>query len=281
MCELMALSFAKPVSADFSLREFALRGEENADGWGLGWYPDQSLAVAKEPVKWGQSKLTGFLEGYAGLQARLYIAHVRHKTTGGEPTHADTHPFRRELGGRDYCFAHNGALAATALELPLGRFRPVGSTDSEHAFCHLLDEVARREDALDTEAAWQWLHGKLSAMNRLGKLNCLLSDGRRLFCYHDAAGWKGLTFRKVYLAEGGVRHFADAAVEVEVAGEAFNHGVVVATQPLSGSGWHPFQKAELIVLEEGRMRFSSHGADRDGMVAAAAQPGAVVQPEPC
>ena len=47
MCELMGLSFAKPISADFSIREFALRSEENADGWGLGWYPDQSLAVEK------------------------------------------------------------------------------------------------------------------------------------------------------------------------------------------------------------------------------------------
>jgi len=37
MCELMAMCFEAPVSADFSIREFAARGEENADGWGLGW----------------------------------------------------------------------------------------------------------------------------------------------------------------------------------------------------------------------------------------------------
>src|SRR5690242_3220237 len=110
MCELMGLSFAGPVSADFSIREFGRRGEENADGWGLGWYPDQSLAVAKEPVRWGQSKYTGFLQNYPDLQSRIYIGHVRHKTTGGAPTYADTHPFARELGGRDYCFAHNGTL---------------------------------------------------------------------------------------------------------------------------------------------------------------------------
>ena len=55
MCELMAMSFAEPIAADFSIREFAHRGEENADGWGLAWYPDRSLAIVKEPVRWGSS----------------------------------------------------------------------------------------------------------------------------------------------------------------------------------------------------------------------------------
>ena len=54
MCELMAMSFEAPISADFSIREFAARGEENPDGWGLGWYPDRSLAVVKEPVRVGR-----------------------------------------------------------------------------------------------------------------------------------------------------------------------------------------------------------------------------------
>ena len=52
MCELMGLSFARPISADFSIREFAGRGMENAEGWGLVWYPDRAVAVVKEPVRW-------------------------------------------------------------------------------------------------------------------------------------------------------------------------------------------------------------------------------------
>ena len=96
MCELMGLCFARPVCADFSIREFALRGEENADGWGLGWYPDRSLALVKEPVRWGRRR-AGFHGTYRALRSAIYVAHVRHRTVGGEPTHADTHPFRREL----------------------------------------------------------------------------------------------------------------------------------------------------------------------------------------
>src|ERR1700722_17188201 len=102
MCELMAMSFEAPISADFSLKEFAARGEENPDGWGLAWYPDRSLAIVKEPLKWASSRYARFLETYPPLLSRTYMAHVRHKTVGDEPTHADTHPFAREMGGRDY-----------------------------------------------------------------------------------------------------------------------------------------------------------------------------------
>ena len=191
MCELMGLGFAEPVSADFSIREFAIRGEGNADGWGLAWYPDRSLCIVKEPLKWKASPYTEFLESYTRLHSRIYIAHVRHKTSGGDPTHADTHPFSRELNGQEYCLAHNGTLNVFD-ELPLGRFQPIGKTDSEHFFCHLLDEIATWKTGLADKSAWPRLHHKLTAINELGKLNCLLSDGQRLCCYRDSGGWKGL-----------------------------------------------------------------------------------------
>jgi predicted glutamine amidotransferase len=258
MCELMAMSFEAAVSADFSLREFAPRGEENPDGWGLGWYPDRSLALVKEPLKWASSRLAGFLAADAGLSSPIYLAHVRHKTMGGQPTHADTHPFHRERAGRDYCFAHNGTIDGPAWDLPLGRHRPLGETDSERYFCHLLAELDRRKSHLDDPADWRWLHEALASANRFGKLNVLLSDGVRLFVYHDVNGWKGLNFKKIRLHEGQPRHFGDATLAIDLEGEPANHGFVVATCPLSPTGWHPFRLGELIVFEAGEIRFSSH-----------------------
>ena len=258
MCELMAMSFAEPIAADFTIREFAARGEENADGWGLAWYPDQSLAVVKEPVKWRESGYAGFLESYPHLQSRIYLVHVRHKTLGGEPTHADTHPFSREFGGREYSFVHNGTLGDPVWGLPLGPARPLGATDSEHAFCYLIREIAARGAHLDTPRDWSWLHDTLTEINRMGKINCLLSDGRRVFCYHDAAGWKGLTFRKVRIRDHQNRHLGDETLTIDLEANSVNHGIVVATRPLGNEGWHDFRLGELIVLEHGNLRSSSH-----------------------
>lgn len=257
MCELMGYSFAEPIVADFSIREFAHRGEENAEGWGLAWYPDKSLALVKEAAKWEASKYTDFLESYAGIRSSICIAHVRRQTVG-KMTRADSHPFAREWQGREYCFAHNGTLKH-AFELPLQRFHPIGSTDSEHFFCHLLDEVAGWENGLAEEKNWPRLNKKLAEWNAGGTLNCLLSDGRRLVSYHDAGGWKGLHFRRVIMHSKETRRFEDPDLRIDLGKGPVNFGLVIATSPLSSSGWESFQKSEMLLLQDGVLRYSSHG----------------------
>jgi glutamine amidotransferase len=257
MCELMALSFDRPVAAGFALREFGPRGEENPDGWGLGWYSDQSLSLFKEPLRWSASHLAGLLERNVSRPGLIYLAHVRHKTMGGTPTHADTHPFSRELGGRDYCFAHNGTLDGPAWDLPLGRFQPLGETDSERFFCHLLGRIDQRGSGLDTSADWQWLQETLAAANGFGKLNVLFSDGQRLFVYHDVNGWKGLNFRECAVTTDHPDRF-DGENDKLVASEGIGKGLAIATCPLSPTGWQSFMLGELIVIEAGQIRYSSH-----------------------
>ena len=133
-------------------------------------------------------------------------------------------------------------------------------------FCHVLDELSRRDGLLEAEEGWRWLHQKLAALNQWGKLNCLLADGQRLYCYHDAAGYKGLHLRKVYIREQEVRHLEDNAMHVDLAGHPLNHGFVMATRPLSKTGWHTCRPGELIVLEGGIVRFSSHREARRSRV---------------
>lgn len=261
MCELMGLSFAQPISADFSIRAFAARDEENADGWGLAWYPDQSVALVKEPIRWQASTYTGFLENYTRLQSRIYIAHVRHKTSGG-PTYADTHPFVRELHGREFCFAHNGTLTGGFWQLAVRRFRPVGQTDSEHLFCHLLDSFVETSDPLGSDESWKFLHARFREVNQFGRLNCMLSDGKRLICYHDMNGFKGLTYRKVPIRDHAVRRFEDETVRIALDSEAVNYGIVVATRPLSTQDWHALHAGEMIVLEDGLVRFPTNRPTR-------------------
>jgi predicted glutamine amidotransferase len=275
VCELMGMSFARPVVASVSIQAFSERSRDNADGWGLAWYPDRSVALVKQPVRWSMQH-TQFLEHYPGLLSSIYIAHVRKKTVGPAPTHADTHPFVRELNGREYCFAHNGTLTGDFWQRPLGRFRPIGGTDSEFVFCLLLaelDSFARLADELvngdgdskgcfthaspSAEQRWKWLHRYLLRLNDYGKLNCILTDGECLVVYHDKHGWKGLTYRNIFLHEDSQHHFSDATVAVNLQAAPVNHGVIVATNPLSVEGWERFLPGEMKVLHEGAIAFSA------------------------
>lgn len=269
MCELLGLCLNRPVSASITIRQFGDRDAQNADGWGLAWYPDRSIALIKEPVSWSSSGHTDFLESYRGITSSIYMAHVRHKTVGGVATHADTHPFVRELGGREYCFAHNGTLEMTTDKLPLGRFRPIGGTDSEHLFAHLMSALADRGATLEEPAQWELLHELLVAANRFGKLNCLLSDGRTLFCYRDRGGHKGLGRRAIEIGHAAPNKLRDAELTVHFEKDSSAQGFVVATHPLDAEDWDPIPTGELIAFQQGRQVYPAQFAPSEKVAEAA------------
>ena len=258
MCELLGMCFAKPITCDVTIGAFARRDVENFDGWGLAWYPDHSISIAKEPLTWRKSRYATFLGTYGHLRSHLYIGHVRAKTRG-KASHANTHPFTRELDGCDYCFAHNGTIYEAHRRLPLGRFKPVGTTDSEHMFCHLLDLIERRPSRLEGPEDWSWLHDQLLSINSIttrSKLNCVLSDGGRLFCYHDLNGFKGLAVCEMPLVQKEHEDLDDETMHVGIDSEQDDRGTVVATRPLNDRrGWRPFRQGEMIVIERGEVMF--------------------------
>jgi predicted glutamine amidotransferase len=255
MCELMGMCFDQPVAAEVSIRAFGLRAVRNADGWGLGWYPDRSLALVKEPIAWDSSSHSRFLESYNEVRAPIFIAHVRHRTTGGPPSRVDTHPFAREWQGREYCFAHNGTLNDFSTQLSLDRFHPVGGTDSEHLFCWLLGRLAEGNNRLQTPDQWAALKRLLRQANELGRLNCLLSDGQRLFAYRDVRQWKGLSYSDAPISAATAMHqLEDATVKVEIMAPAVTRGIIVATAPLNEHPWHAIPPGDLIVIENGEVK---------------------------
>ena len=96
MCELLGMSFNKPVRPSISFKGFRLRGKKNPDGWGLAYYPDKSVQVFKEHLKASESRLSEFLRKYSEIRFKLFIAYVRRMRLG-EPAHRNTHPFTENL----------------------------------------------------------------------------------------------------------------------------------------------------------------------------------------
>src|SRR4051812_45076637 len=138
MCELLGMECNVPTDIVFSFAGLASRGGKHAphgDGWGLALFEGKSAHVFRESAPAANSPLAKFVRDHP-IRTLLAIAHIRRKTRGAICL-ADTHPFTRELWGRHFVFAHNGTVKRVQ-DLPLGRFRPIGKTDSEHAFCYLL-----------------------------------------------------------------------------------------------------------------------------------------------
>jgi glutamine amidotransferase len=251
MCELLGMSANVPTDLRFSLIGLTRRGGEtgpHGDGWGVAFHPGgRDCQVFREAAAGARSALAGFLSEHP-VPARIAVAHVR-RANRGRLGVENTHPFVRELWGRSWSFAHNGQLKGVK-RLRLGLYRPVGTTDSEHAFCWLLGRLRAHWSRSPAEATLVRALTELCCeLEALGRFNVLLGDGTRLFAWCSTQ-LVMLTRRAPF----GRATLADADLTVDFARETGPKDVVtiVATRPLTtDESWTALPPSSLTVLREG------------------------------
>ncbi len=254
MCELLALNANTPTDMGFSFRGLSRRGGatgEHADGWGLASFtPDgHGLTVLREDAPAAFSALADQL-AERSPKAVVSIAHIR-KATRGVVALDNCHPFSRSWQGQRWVFAHNGDLQG---EIPLGdQHRPCGSTDSEAAFCWILQQLdAAQPDPENPAALFELLHHCAAELAQRGTFNVLISNGRWLFASATTRlHW--LTRRAPF----GRATLADLPLQVDFSCVTTAKDVVtiLSTEPLTtDEQWQPFARGESMLLIDGEIR---------------------------
>ena len=263
MCELLALNANTPTDMDFSFRGLSRRGgatSEHADGWGLASFtPDgHGLTLLREEAPAAFSALAEQL-AERSPKALVSIAHIR-KATQGVVALENCHPFTRSWGSQTWVFAHNGDLKG---DIPLGdRYRPQGNTDSEAAFCWILEQLDQSAiDPNDASALFAVLHRCASELAQRGTFNALISNGRWLFATATTRlHW--ITRRAPFTTAT----LADAPLQVDFSALTNSSDVVtiLSTEPLtSDEQWHAFESGESMLLKAGEIVHRSHRAKVD------------------
>jgi len=260
------MSFNQRVRPSLSFKGFRNRGKRNLHGWGVAYYPDEAVQVIKEPIEADESPLSEFIEKYPDMKSKIFLAHVR-LTSGTSVTYKNTHPFQRELNGKEFVFAHNGTLH-NYRGLEIGRFKPVGETDSEYAFCHILNSIEDKQINSWTKKSFEWLHNKLKEINDCGDFNCLFSNGEYLFCYYDRNGYNGLCFAQRKAPFNQVQLLdEDFKINLTEEKDPTQIGFIIATRRLTNEQWESFRPGELIVFKNGKIIFSSSGRVTESFLA--------------
>jgi predicted glutamine amidotransferase len=174
-----------PTDIVFSFTGFAHRGgrtDTHHDGWGIAFFEGAGVRHFVDHQAAIASPIAELIKNYP-IKSTNVIAHIR-KATQGQVALENCHPFVRELWGRYWVFAHNGDLKNFDPVLD-GAFRPVGNTDSERAFCFLLQEL--RERFGDCAPALPALRAALAELVGIigahGTFNMMLSNGTALFAH--------------------------------------------------------------------------------------------------
>ena len=128
----------------------------------------------------------------------------------------------------------------------------VGDTDSERAFCFLLQELRRN---FRRRAAPHWKHvapllAELAGgVARFGNFNFLLSDGEVLYA-HASTRLHALQRQHPFAEAHLVDH--DLVLDLAQANGPDDRMVLIATEPLTrNEPWRPFAAGELRVFEAG------------------------------
>ncbi len=260
MPKYLAMSFEGDFAPSFDLH--CLRpGRRPPDGWGLGYYPGggQAAAVLKEPSPPFGSIRSELVKAWEHLESSLFVLHIR-VATWGPVSDANTQPFARSWGGRDWLMAHAGSLTQRLPQRAGARFEAVGSTDTEQLFCELLDRVAdmgwRSLGDADPELLRRWF----AEVNDKGVLTSCLTDGRDLAVYADEHG-DGDVYVCEIVPPFNEMSFGDEDLTVDLGqrGVKSRKGVVVSSDPLQVTGikdakWRRLPPGHLLIIRQGAIR---------------------------
>lgn len=266
MCELFSMSSRHPSTVNYSLHEFAKHGGltySNKSGWGIAYFQDRDALLIREAEPASDSPWVDFIAGQ-NLKSVCVIAHVRLASVGA-PTLHNTHPFRRALGRRFHVFAHNGTLHnihdkydGEALD-----DRPVGETDSELAFCVLLQRLRPHwrdgEEGPTVETRFAIFAEFAAEMLKLGAANFIYSDGDVLFVHahrrvHEEGGVfsdprpPGLSMRDCAAGEPR-RDWACKGLKIDFPDP---RAILFASVPLDDEGWEALPEGTALAVRHGR-----------------------------
>lgn len=251
MCQLLGMNCNVPTDICFSFQGFAARGgktDHHQDGWGIAFFEGTGCRIFLDNKPAVDSPVAQLVLKYP-IHSTNVIAHIRKASVGGVAIE-NCHPFQRELWGNYWVFAHNGDLFELP-EMTWNFYRPVGQTDSERAFCKIMDTLRIKfpHEKPPIEQLYEVLADVTKEISQYGSFNYLLSDGEHLFA-HCATKLcyivRQAPFAPAHLLD------EDISVDFQELTKPSDRVAIIATLPLTDNeSWTQFQPGQLLAFQDG------------------------------
>lgn len=184
MCQLLGMNCNTPTDIVFSFEGFRRRAgltDSHSDGFGIAFFEGKGVRIFRDNQAGHSSPIADCVKQYH-IKSFNVIAHIR-KATQGEVTIENTHPFIREIWGENWVFAHNGNLTSFP-DMSESFCQPIGSTDSEAAFCYMAEQLKNRFRKKPTEEQiFQVIQEITQELAQGGTLNFILSNGEWMIAH--------------------------------------------------------------------------------------------------
>ncbi|MCF6282002.1 MAG: class II glutamine amidotransferase [Candidatus Polarisedimenticolaceae bacterium] len=252
MCQLLGMNCNVPTDICFSFEGFCERGgttDEHKDGWGIAFFEDNGCRSFLDPNPSVESSVSTLIRNYP-IKSRNVISHIR-KATYGEVKLENTHPFTRELWGRYWVFAHNGDLHDFQPDFS-GAYEPVGGTDSERAFCLILERLKRDFRKMPpSELLGASLQQIAEDIAKFGIFNFMLSNGECLFVFCTTK--LSYIVRQHPFSTASLKD-KDVTIDFREHAAPGDRVAVIATEPLTvDETWIDVPQKKLLIFQDGEL----------------------------
>ncbi|MBC3808288.1 class II glutamine amidotransferase [Undibacterium seohonense] len=253
MCQLLGMNCNTPTDIVFSFTGFATRGgrtDEHKDGWGIAFFEGKGVRHFVDHQAAIDSPIAELIKRVP-IKSTNVIAHIR-KATQGVIALENCHPFVREAWGTNWVFAHNGDLKNFDPQLD-GSYLPIGSTDSERAFCYVMQSLRARfgAQAPELSALREFLSEICHDIASHGTFNMMLSNGNALFAHCST---KLHYIERQHPFNTAALSDEDVSVDFSAVTTPQDRVAVIVTEPLTtNEQWTALQSGELKVFVDGRV----------------------------
>ena len=194
----------------------------HGDGWGLAFYQDGALVVHKSGANL-LDETDRVIETLCGVgKAPVVILHLRKSAWSDTTSTRHAHPFQFD----NVAFVHNGVVYGYKGLLPDITIPGLGedALDTEVFFYHFMSA-----SALGLGQAFLETVSLIKREYKFSALNCLFSDGTKLYAYRDYS--KEPDYYSLF------KSFSE-------------NSCIVSSQPLDESvPWKPMDKGEFLEIE--------------------------------
>ena len=266
MSDIFALNFDGLSSPSISLNIAEAAQGRHPFGWGFAWYPNdyQGASVAKDPAARNAQILTEALMDWENFRSTVFISKILGAAQGY--TNHETQPFSRSFAGRDWIFMHNGDLDKMNLyKLHANKSRflePLGTTDSEIAFCYLLglmyESKARKLADIEPEKLETWF----MELDKLGSADIVITDGLTLACYQGTQSQTPIYFTRIKpSSETKIFNSEQVSLEINDPRDSYRTALIFSSSKFKHGNWQQMQPRQMIIAKRGAIAWNNKAGE--------------------
>ena len=252
MAHLVGINAGEDFEIKFSFRVPSSFTEKSPDGWGYAFFKEGEWQLFKQSLDMEKilridtKTLTPHI-----ITGKTFVSHIRF-ATHGSISYENTHPFDRELFEKRWIFAHHGHLRIyRSIVESQEFFKPTGDTDSEAAFCSIMEELRRIGRQESSKIIAQTVERIALDLSRQGGLNFILSDGETTYTFYS--GYKSLYYHTIHPPHKSELEGGDDQLRFKIDLTKLTTPItLIASMPiLKYVHWREFEPGKVVIFKNG------------------------------